>query len=118
MKFLIHYIGGMKACLTDAHISDSSDISNAQPEKYNPEEPNTCDPNDADINSPPTGTESNKACNFNKEEEMIMEYQFSQTQKGPIDKLQTKQGQEPTTAKPSTNGTYSLIANSLHLLTV
>ena len=131
LKFLRHSTCGVKSSLTNAHVSDSSDgnsldIPNAQPEKYNvnnPEDANTLDPSDGDINSGRIKEGNNlqninSSSNINKEGEVIMEYQFPQTQQEQIEKKRNVSNDPPTMAKPLTTGAYSLIADSLHLLTV
>ena len=131
LKFLQRSTCGVKLSLTNAHVSDSSDsnsldIPHAQPEKYNvnnPEDANTLDPNDGDINSGRIQQGNNlqninSSSDINKEGEVIMEYQFPQTQQEQIDEKRNNINDPPTTAKPSTMGTYSLVADSLRLSTV
>ena len=131
LKFLRCSTCGAKTSLTDAHVSDSSDsnsldIPNVQLEKYDPniaENGKTFDPNDGDVNSGwiKEGTNiqnSNSSTDIDKEGEVIMEYWFPQTQLEQIPNNRKDSNDPPTTAKPSTMGAYSLIADSLRLSTV
>ena len=60
-KLLRRSKGEIKCSFPDAHISDSSDsnsidILNAQPDKYDPDLPAPSDPNDGDVNTGSTDT--------------------------------------------------------------
>ena len=131
LKFLRRSTCGAKTSLTNAHVSDSSDsnsldIPNAQLEKYDPnmgETGKTFNPNDGDVNSGriEQGTNlqnSNSSIDINKEGEVIMEYQFPQTQPEQFPNNRKDSNDPTTTVKPSATGAYSLVADSLQLSTV
>ena len=92
----------------DAHISDSSDtnsvdIPNAQHDKYYPNA-HVLDTNNSSNN---TGETINTNSGINSEE-VLMEYRFSGTEA-----TSSQISNNMNLPKPSTNGSYSLVANSL-----
>ena len=123
-KLLRRSKGGIKCSFPDAHISDSSDsnsidIPNAQPDKYHPDFPSPHDPNDGDFNTGSTDTHKKQNSRVNTdEEEVLMECELPDTQPSQSQKSQPLTEDQPPPAKPSTDGMYSLVVNSLRLSTV
>ena len=120
-KLLRRSKGGIKCSFPDAHISDSSDsnsidIPNAQPDKYHPQFPSPHDPNDGDVNTGLTDAQKKQNSQVNTdEEEVIMECEVPRSQPSETHKSQPVTEDQPPPPKPSTDGTYSLVANSLQL---
>ena len=120
-KLLRRSKGGINCSFPDAYISDSSDsnsvdIPNAQPDKYNPDHPATCDPNDGDVNTGLTDPHKKQLSRVNTdEEEVLMECELSDTQGFESQKSQPPMEEQAPPPKPSTDGVYSLVANSLQL---
>ena len=118
-KLLRRSKGGIKCSFPDVHISDSSDsnsvdIPNAQPDKYNPDHPATCDPNDGDVNTGSTDLHKKQLSWVNTDEEkVLMECKLSNTQRFESQKSQPLTEEQPPPPKPSTDSAYSLVANSL-----
>ena len=118
-KLLRRSRGGIKCSFPDAHISHSSDsnsvdIPNAQPDKYNPDLPAPGDPNDGDVNTGSTDAHKKQNSGLNTDqEEVLMECKLPNTQPYQSQKSQPPTEDQPPAPKPSTDGAYSLVANSL-----